>query len=158
MYRKIKHKRPLIFFYQRPVQLRKRERVGLDNRRQTHKWLRQIYPASLSPSPSYLSLPTFSQSVLRFTTLHGKERSRYKDLRSHLGIQCANPSLLQTPPSFEHYLPSKVLFLISLEHHSRPNSKRNHCLCKIPVLTRWQTRESGEYRPLQKLVTWSTFG
>ena len=55
--------------------------------------------------------------------------------------------LLQTPPSFEPYLPSKVLFLISLEHHSCPNSKRNHCLCKIPVLTRWQTRENGEYRP-----------
>ena len=113
-----------------------RRLVGLDNRRQTHKWLRQIYAAPLSPSPSYPSLPTLSQSVLRFTTLHGKKRSRYKDLRSHLGIQCPNPSLLQTPLSFEPYLPSKVLFLISLEYHSRPNSKRNHCLCKTPVLTR----------------------
>ena len=105
----------------------------------THGWGKFTPPLPLPPSPSYPSLPTLSQSVLRFTTLHGKKRSRYKDLRSHLGIQCANPSLLQTPPSFEPYLPSKVLFLISLEYHSRPNSK----------WTRWQTRESGEYRPLQ---------
>ena len=158
MFREIKHKRPL-FFYRRPYTCSTEDKIKgrtifshhlTIHDKHTNGYGKFTSPPPISPSPSHPSLPTLSQSVLRFTTLHAeKEKKSFIRIWGHTWEINVRFLLLQTPPSFEPYLPSKVLFLISLEHHSRPNSKRNHCLCRIPVLTWWQISESGKYRPPQ---------
>ena len=144
----IKHKRPL-FFYRRPYTCSTEEKIKgrtifshhltMDNKH-TNGWGKFTPPPlPLSSSPSDPSLPTLSQSALRFTTLHVvKEKKSLQGFEVTPGNSMCESLLLQTPPSFEPYLPFKVLFLISLEYHSRPNSisETTAYKYKIPVLTR----------------------
>ena len=74
-----------------------------------------------------LSLPLLSVSPHSFSisaSFYNATRKEKKSLQGFAvtpGNSMCEFLLLQTPPSFEPYLPSKVLILISLEYHSRPN-------------------------------------